>query len=48
MCFSLWSTAALEGVLDREFPAIPIRVMKPQAEMGRSGDLRPDLIAGVF
>jgi hypothetical protein len=40
---------ALAGtVLNRELPAIPVRIVKPQAHMRRARRCRADLVAGIF
>ena len=35
-------------VLNRELPAIPVRIVKPQAHMRRARRCRADLVAGIF
>ena len=51
MTYRLVSAArlALAGtVLNRELPAIPVRIVKPQAHMRRARRCRADLVAGIF
>ena len=46
----LWSAVlALAGtVLNRELPAVPVRIVKPQSHMRRARRCRADLVAGIF